>query len=107
MAKEKEQVKVLVFDLAWPHYFVRCHIKAVEVVSLIRCLFLYIFPTIQVATSDLMIFSAKTAATRTDLIDAIVYGTQDDFDLELLEALAPGQLQVNTENLTGRNYWRH
>ncbi|XP_070578841.1 uncharacterized protein [Ptychodera flava] len=40
-------------------------------------------------------FPTSTPVTDLNLIDAVVYGTNDNPDLELLDALLPGQHQVN------------
>ena len=131
MAKEKEQVKVLVFDLAWPHYFVRCHITAVD--SCWGCKFNKVYISLHLSNhsgcdlrfDDILsqdscyqdrphrchglwhsrwLWFGITGGTSPGSV-ASQYRELNRY--ELLEALAPGQLQVNTENLTGRNYWRH
>ncbi|XP_072024494.1 uncharacterized protein [Amphiura filiformis] len=48
----------------------------------------------------MMTFTTGTSATRVGLIDTMVFGNSQDFDLELVEILARGQSQVNTENIT-------
>lgn len=40
-------------------------------------------------------FTTTTSATSTDLVDAIVYGTDDAEDTDLLEILTPGASQIN------------
>ena len=40
-------------------------------------------------------FTTSTGATATELVDAIVYGTDDSDDLDLLETLTPGASQIN------------
>jgi hypothetical protein len=41
------------------------------------------------------VFTAGTAATAADLVDAIVYGTEDPEDADLLAVLTPGGFQIN------------
>ena len=42
-----------------------------------------------------IVFTTATGATATGLVDAVVYGTDDADDLELLATLTPGGLQLN------------
>ena len=56
---------------------------------------------LQVATEDLMTFTAGALATRDGQIDVVVYGDYQDYDLELSEILIPGQLPVNIQDITG------
>jgi len=48
---------------------------------------LYRYPTTE--------FTTRTGATGTDLVDAVVYGTDDPEDIDLLDALNPGGRQIN------------
>ena len=42
-------------------------------------------------------FPPGTPANSTNLVDVVVYGTNDQTDIGLLDALAPGQMQVNED----------
>ena len=42
-------------------------------------------------------FNTNTTITTTGLVDAVVYGTNDDDDVELLALLNPGQAQLNED----------